>query len=100
MCDGNPHSITVNVTTEGATVSYATSADGKYTETNPAYTEPGEYTVWYKIEKPYCEAITGSATVTITREEIQYTVSGYSGVCDGNPHSITVNVTTEGATVT
>ena len=90
----------MNVTTEGATVTYAVSEDGEYTETNPAYTEPGEYTVWYKIEKPYCETVTGSATVSITREKIQYTASGYSGTYDGNLHWITVNVATEGATVT
>ena len=38
MCDGEAHSITVNVITEGATVSYATSADGEFAETNPVYT--------------------------------------------------------------
>ena len=38
--DGQPHSVTV--TAEGATVTY--SEDGKnYSETNPAYTDAGEY---------------------------------------------------------
>ncbi|MGN8755792.1 hypothetical protein [Blautia sp. HCP3S3_C4] len=68
--DGSPHAITVNVTNEGATVTYATSADGTYSETNPAYTDAGEYTVYFKIEKQDCETKTGSATVTITKADV------------------------------
>ena len=68
--DGSPHAITVNVTNEGATVTYATSADGTYSETNPAYTDAGEYTVYFKIEKQDCETKTGSATVTIAKADV------------------------------
>ena len=95
--DGDPHAITVNVTNEGATVTYAASADGTYSETNPAYTDAGEYTVYFKIEKQDCETKTGSATVTIAKADVSsqvvfdgedfYTYTGepvaFAPICEG-----------------
>ena len=62
--DGQPHSVTV--TAEGATVTY--SEDGKnYSETNPAYTDAGEYTVYYKATKDNYNDVTGDLTVKIAQ---------------------------------
>ena len=64
--DGQPHGITVNVTAPtDATITY--SVDGiTYSSTAPTYTNVGEYTVYYKIEKPNYDTVTGSQTVKIT----------------------------------
>ncbi len=47
--DGLPHSLTIDVETEGAKIYYKTSEDGEYSETNPTFTEPGYYRTYYKI---------------------------------------------------
>ena len=73
--DRQPHSITVDVTAPAdAAITY--SADGiTYSSTAPAYTSAGEYTVYYKIEKPNYETVTGSRTVKITAvPETVYTI--------------------------
>ena len=95
--DKQPHSITLNITTPGVTVTYSTSQDGEYSTENPTFTDAGIYTVYYKLEKAYCETETGSATVTITKADVSdrvtfnkqdaYACSGdpvaFNPVCDG-----------------
>ena len=98
--DGKPHSISLDVKTPGAAVTYATSRDGTYTAKMPGFTEPGEYTVWFKIEKDAHTSVLDSETVTIKPGQIHYTVSDYKGVYDGEGHSITLSVLTPGAKVT
>ena len=98
--NGKPHSISLDVKTPGATVTYATSRDGTYTDTMPGFTDPGTYTVWFKIEKNDHTSVLDSETVTIKPGQIHYTVSDYKGVYDGEGHSITLSVFTPGATVT
>ena len=99
--DGKAHTIALNVTTEGVTATYATSEDGAYSAALPSFTEPGTYTVWFKLEKENCETVVDSASVTIMElGKIKYTVSDYSGYYDGEAHSIALNVTTEGVSVT
>ena len=98
--DGQPHSILLNVTTEGASATYATSQDGEYIATLPSFTEPGEYIVWFRLEKENYATVTGSASVTITElGRIEYTVSDYSGYYDGEAHTIDL-VAAEGVSVT
>ena len=97
--DSQPHSITVTAD-EGATITYSTTSDGNYSEENPTYTDVGEYTVYYQVEKANYETVTGSETVKITPAELtEVTASGYTGVYDGLPHAITVTAD-EGATIT
>ena len=99
--DGKAHTIALNVTTDGVSVTYATSEDGAYSAALPSFTEPGTYTVWFKLEKENCETVMDSASVTIMElGKIEYTVSGYSGYYDGKAHTIALNIATEGATVT
>ena len=78
--DGAAHSITVRVAIDGATVTYATAEDGEYSAANPSYTEPGTYTVWFRIEKEGYETVVDSASVTITElGTIEYSVRDYFG---------------------
>ena len=99
--DGKAHTITLNVATEGVTATYATSEDGAYSAALPSFTEPGTYTVWFKLEKENCETVVDSASVTIMKlGKIEYTVSDYSGYYDGKAHTISLNIATEGVTET
>ena len=61
--DAKAHSI--SVTSSGNTIQYST--DNKtWSATNPAYTNAGTYTVYYKISKNGYKTITGSRTVSIS----------------------------------
>ena len=70
--DGNPRSITVTVTKpEGTTTYYRTSEDestdaGVWSTTNPTFTDVGDYTVYWKVEKAGYATVSGSDTVSIT----------------------------------
>ena len=64
--DGNTHGITVKAP-DGATVKYGTTADDYDLDANPAYTDAGTYTVYYKVTMPGFTIVTGSATVTIEK---------------------------------
>ena len=64
--DGNTHGISVKAP-DGATVKYGTTADDYDLEANPAYTDAGTYTVYYKVTMPGFTTVTNSATVTIEK---------------------------------
>ena len=66
--DGQSHTITVTVTEpEGTTVKYGTKA-GEYTmDEAPAYTDAGEYTVFYQVTKENYTTVENSAVVTIQK---------------------------------
>ena len=65
---GDARSITVNVTTEGATVEY--SEDGEtWTNEAPSYTNTGTYTVTYKITKNGYKTVVDTVTVVINKAE-------------------------------
>ena len=64
--DGNTHGITVKAP-DGATVKYGTTADDYDLDANPAYTDAGTYTIYYKVTMPGFTTVTGSATVTIEK---------------------------------
>lgn len=66
--DGESHSIIVTVTEpEGTTVKYGTT-EGQYTlDAAPAYTDAGEYTVYYQVTKPNYTTVENSAVVSIAK---------------------------------
>lgn len=95
--DGKPHGIKVTVTdpTTEYEIRYGTTK-GKYDEIeSPEFTEPGTYTVYYQINAgPNYEIATGSAKVTITKDEpvvtkytITYDLDG--GTLDGMTGTVT-----------
>ena len=66
--DGQSHTITVTVTEpEGTTVKFGTVA-GEYTlDKAPAFTEAGEYTVFYQVTKENYTTVENSAVVSISK---------------------------------
>ena len=98
--DGAAHTIALTVTTEGVAVTYATAEDGEYTAEKPSFTEPGEYAVWFRLEKEGYATVVGSASVNIMERSIEYSSKGYTGYYDGKSHSISLSVSTPDATVT
>ena len=98
--DGAAHTIALTVTTEGVAVTYATAEDGEYTAEKPSFTEPGEYAVWFRLEKEGYATVVGSASVNIMERRIEYSSKGYTGYYDGKSHSISLSVSTPDATVT
>ncbi len=66
---------------------YATSRDGAFTSDVPRFKNAGEYTVYYRAEKPGYETAAGSFKVTIDKakvgirwENTSFTYDGYSHV--------------------
>ena len=79
--DGVVHSISVTAP-DGATVTYST--DGTtYSPDNPSYTNVGENTVYYKVEKDNFTTVTGSETVKITAKAVTLTAKDSTKVFDG-----------------
>ena len=63
--DGQEHRINVTVP-EGASISYKTSSTGVYVNDNPAYTNVGNYTVYFRVSKTNYEVFVGHRDVRIT----------------------------------
>lgn len=106
--DGNPHSITVNVTKpEGTTTYYRTSEDestdaGVWSTENPTFTDVGTYTVYWKVEKTGYTPATGSDNVQIDKANITgYSVTAKPGATYDGTAKVSADVTLpEGATIT
>ena len=97
--DGTPVSISVNVyePDSGATVLYKGPDDEEFTSTNPEFTYPGNYQVDYKVTHPNFKEYTGSANIVIKKAVFpsgDVTVTNYSGIYDGNTHSVSAVVDT------
>ena len=71
--DGQTHHITVEA--NGANVTYSTDGTN-YTSTNPAFTDTGTYTVYYKAVKDNHEDVTSSVSVEITKATLIATYAG------------------------
>ena len=97
--DGNAHASATAAIPENMTVSY--TCNGQTYNEVPSFTEIGTYTVSYTVSagNNYNDA-TGSYTFTIKDGTIEASSTGYDGVYDGQPHSITVTVAKpEGTTI-
>ena len=87
--DGNTHSITVSVPS-GATVKYGTVADSFSLDTNPAYKNAGNYTVYYQVTKKNYVTVTGFATVKISPINAVVTITGNNSTADYDEKEHTV----------
>lgn len=67
--DGTPRSYGVTVDDEGAEITYSTDKNTNYTSEKPTFTEPGVYTVYYKVTKPGARTVYGSYKVTIKKTQ-------------------------------
>ncbi len=103
--DKDAHSITVDLSgaAEGATVTYSTEKDGKYTEEIPEFIDAGTYTVYYKVSKANYKDVTGSATVDIAKLNIKteatVTVTATDLVYNGTRQNAGIVVTAKDGTV-
>ena len=94
--DGNPHSISVHVTTPGSgyNITYSATEGGSYTTTNPTYTDIGTYTVYFKIQAAGYTDFSGSAIVkitqTITATDITVTDFVYNASAQNTMNALTV----------
>ena len=97
--DGTPHvSATVTIGEPAdATISY--TCNGEPYNTVPSFTDVGTYDVSYTITagNNYTD-VTGTYTFIIKEGTLTVTGTDYTGVYDGNPHTITVNAP-EGAAI-
>uniref|UniRef100_UPI00273894AC MBG domain-containing protein n=1 Tax=Adlercreutzia sp. ZJ141 TaxID=2709406 RepID=UPI00273894AC len=79
--DGQPSQIVATAAVEGSILLYATSADGPWSETNPSYTDAGQYTVYVKAQAPnFAETVPVSATISIAPAPVTITVNNASKV--------------------
>ncbi|MDO4807783.1 MAG: MBG domain-containing protein, partial [Coriobacteriales bacterium] len=74
--DGKAHGISVNVSVDGATVTYSESRDGKYSTKAPTFTDAGTHTVWYRVSKDGHPTKSGSADVVIKPKAVGISWSG------------------------
>ncbi|MBO4824619.1 MAG: InlB B-repeat-containing protein [Lachnospiraceae bacterium] len=90
--DGSAHGITVTGP-EGSTVSYGTVSGTYNLDASPEYTDAGEYTVYYKVEKENCDPVTGSANVIIAKASItpSVTITGWTYGEAANTPSVSGN---------
>ncbi len=101
--DGQPHSISVNVTSpEGTTVSYSTDGTA-YGDENPSFINEGTYTVYYRITKDNYNTIDGSGTVTISTKALTITAKDQTVMwnvdIDRSINSVSENGLDEGDTL-
>ena len=101
--DGQPHkgSVAVTVPAEGAKVYYSAKR-GRFTSTDEiTYTNPGEYTVYYKVEADNYNDVMGSFVVKINKIDMDVTAEGVVVPYDEAEHkgSVTVNTPAEGYTI-
>ena len=97
--DGAAHASATATIPDSMTVSY--TCNGQTYNEVPSFTEIGTYEVSYTVSAGdnYNDA-TGFYTFTIKDGTIEASSTGYDGVYDGQPHSITVTVTKpEGTTI-
>ncbi len=90
------------------TFTYSTSEGGTYSDTVPAFTTAGMYTVYYRAAAANYTTVSGSFTVTIVQKTVTASISGttaktYDGttaLADGQSLSITLSGVVDGDTVT
>ncbi|MDE6200302.1 MAG: hypothetical protein K2M47_00265 [Clostridiales bacterium] len=89
--DGMPHSITVTNTLTTDSVLYST--DGKnYSETQPTYTLPGDYTIYFKVNRSGYKEFSSSAVVSISPCVLNdVSAQNISVTYDGQPHTVTID---------
>ena len=80
--NGDPQScanVTVTTPETGATITYSTTSNGGYINTEPTLTNVGSTTVYYRVEATGYVAATGSYTCTMNKADCTVTLSQTSG---------------------
>lgn len=100
--DGNAHGITVTSNHSDAQIRYGYSDGVCYLTESPTYTQPGTYVISYSVSKPGYDTFTGIVLMQIYAQDawmLDVSASGWSGICDGLEHGITVSCGQEDATI-
>lgn len=89
--DGNAHGITVNNVLDDDKIFYKTAESEAWSDVAPSYIIPGVYEVEYKVERNGCNALVGSAKITIAKGVLKgITAIDETVICDGLAHGITL----------
>ena len=100
--DNQAHTISVNIP-EGASIKYGITEGTYNLDVAPEYTNAGTYTVYYKVEKPNYNDVTGSADVVINKKDIMNAeiTLGEALTFDGNEQTQAIaSATVDGLTIT
>ena len=100
--DNQAHTISVNIP-EGASIKYGITEGTYNLDVAPEYTNAGTYTVYYKVEKPNYNDVTGSADVVIDKKDIMNAeiTLGEALTFDGNEQTQAIaSATVDGLTIT
>ena len=77
--DGQAHDVTVTVAEpEDAIVKYGTAKGTYNLDAAPAYTDAGNYTVYYQVTKPNYTTVENSVAVSIAKAPLTITVGSYT----------------------
>jgi LPXTG-motif cell wall-anchored protein len=91
--DGTAYGIVVTPDTDGATISYGSSADAYDLAVSPTQTNVGALTVYYQVTKAGYTTVTGSATVTIDPRLVTLTADDKSKVQGVEDPALTATLT-------
>lgn len=90
--DTNSHSFPITVSPSDAAVTYSTESNVDYSETVPSFTDPGDYTVYYRALKENFQPKYGSFEVKINKIGVTAPTIA-SKTYNGQPQTATVEAT-------
>lgn len=98
--DGREHGIAIENTLSGDVISYSNIDGGPYVETEPKFTLPGEYTVYFRVERTGYKPFESSGRLTITKAVLGgISADGVTVIYDGERHRLEIKGLLAGDTV-
>ena len=98
--DGASHTVRIDNALDGDVIYYSENEGGEWSVIPPSYSLPGEYVVYYKVERAGYAEFVSSVKLVIARGVLDgISASDATVIYDGLPHSITVNGADVGARV-
>lgn len=89
--DGEWHTVSVENLSYGDEILFSTLSEGEYFFECPKFMYPGEYVVFYKVNRSGREVLSGSARVTIRKSILTgISAESVSVVFDGQAHGIVI----------
>lgn len=90
--DGAWHTVSVENVSDGDEILFSTLAGGEYLSERPQYKYPGEYVIYYKVNRCGSEISGGSARVTIHKAILTgISAERVAVVFDGREHGIEIS---------
>lgn len=89
--DGASHTVRIDNALDGDVIYYSENDGGEWSVIPPSYSLPGEYVVYYKVERAGYAEFVSSVKLVIARGVLDgISASDATVIYDGLPHSITV----------